>query len=72
MARVVSEYEVYRLFKPTNTKIDTFLKGISFNVEKFIMNYAVCTLGQKICTKYIADLSIRNMLYEIIKSNFKD
>lgn len=63
----VGSYEVYRLVKLTNTKVDTFFKDISFSTEKLIMDHAIDLLGQEIRTKYIANLSIRTMLCKIIK-----
>jgi hypothetical protein len=66
LACAVASYEVYRLLFPTNTKVDTFIRGISFTAEQFITDSAVDELGTELCTRYIAEGAARNFLCKII------
>lgn len=66
MACAVGNYEIYRLVFPTNTKIDTFLRGATFTVENFLTDTNVDKLGIEICNRWISSEVLRNFVCKIV------
>ena len=62
IACAVGSYEIYRLVLPTDTKIDAFLRGVTFTMENFLTDTNVDRLGLEICNRWIVSETIRNFV----------
>lgn len=66
VACAVGGYEIYRLVFPTNTKIDAFLRGITFTAENFLTDSTIDKLGGEVCNRWISLEIVRNIICKVV------
>lgn len=66
IACAVASYEIYRLILPTDTKIDGFIRAMTFRLENFLTDKNVDSLGLEICNRLIVSESIRDFVCKTV------